>query len=426
MKRTWLVIAMMMSLALLGAHAQALQAERARAQTERPDAQTQQTERPHTVLKGNPVSHANNLFAIDLYAQLRDRSGNLFFSPYSISTALAMTYGGARGRTETEMADVLHLDAIPGEVHAAIGELVRRLNEGADRGGYELSVANALWGQEDVEFRDAFLALMRDAYRAGLRQVDFAHATEQARETINAWVAEQTHQKIPELIKPGVLDAYTALVLTNAIYFKGAWESPFKTRATNTEDFLLATGDTVQVPMMQQTESHGYYEGPDFAILELPYAESSLSMVIVLPDLPSGLARLERDLTYEDLAGHLQQVHTRQVRVAIPRFTFSSSFTLAQTLAAMGMASAFGRDADFSGMTEQERLFISEVVHEAFVEVTEEGTEAAAATGVVMARMAAPGGEIPVFRADHPFLFAIRDRASGAWLFMGRVLNPAE
>ena len=372
------------------------------------------------------VVKGNNEFAFDLYAKLRGREGNLFLSPFSISTALAMTSAGARGGTEAGMAKVLHF-TLPGEeLHTAFAGLIRGLDEDKKGRGYELVVANALWGQKGYGFLKEYLDLTKSCYGAGLHEVDFEKAAEAARKTINAWVEEKTKEKIKDLIKPGVLSSLTRLVLTNAIYFKGQWASRFKKEATKDGPFTLSSGKKTAVPMMNQTEEFGYMEDGDVQALELPYIGDRLSMVVLLPKKVDGLAGLEESLTAKKLSKWLSAVRKQKVVVSLPRFKFTSEFGLADVLKSMGMTDAFLLPpADFSGMDGKKDLFISAVIHKAFVDVNEEGTEAAAATAVVMAlRMAAPE-PVPIFRADHPFLFIIRDTESGNILFMGRMIDPS-
>ena len=384
------------------------------------------------------VAEGCNRFAFDLYAQLRGAEGNLFLSPYSISTALTMTYGGARGETADQMAQVLHLPASGEAVHGVYGALQKDLNaagEGPGAPGFELVVANRLWGQKGFAFLPDFLALIERNYGAGLEQVDFARETEEARKTINAWVEKQTRDKIKELLKPGVLDAMTRLVLTNAIYFKGKWAEEFDKKATRDEDFFLTPETKVAAPLMHRTADFGYFAGDNLQVLELPYQVARgdshgrgdrLSMVVLLPKAKDGLAALETSLSAEKVAEWLGQLHRREVRVALPRFKTTAEFSLAEVLAAMGMKDAFDAGkADFSGMTGDRDLFISAVVHKAFVDTNEEGTEAAAATAVI-APLAAMPESPPVFRADHPFLFLIRDTKTGAILFLGRILDPTK
>ena len=380
------------------------------------------------------VSEAANRFAFNLYGQLKGEAGNLFFSPQSIQTALAMAYCGARGETGRQMVSVMGFQEDrpirPEWMAAACGEFLAALRGDGKPRAYELSAANALWGQKGYDFLPYYLALLDRSFGAGLKEVDFARDTEGARKTINAWVEKETRDRIKDLIPPGLLQPLTRLVLVNAIYFKGTWAIPFKKDATADGDFFVAAGQKVQAPLMNQTGHFGYYDGGQWKALEMPYKGNELAMVILLPAQVDGLPQMEKDLAAGKVLGDLAaNLKTRQVRVTVPRFKTTASILLRKTLAAMGMPLAFqAGKADFSGMNGgKESLWIAEVVHKAFVDVNEEGTEAAAATAIVM--MAGEGmsmDEPPVFRADHPFLFLIRDKKSGCILFMGRLANPKE
>ena len=376
---------------------------------------------------GEAVVEGNNAFALELYAKLRQGEGNLFFSPYSISTALAMTYAGARGETKLQMAKVLHFSLPSEELHSTLGMLSKDLNERGEKGGYELSVANALWYQKGYVFLEEFLGLVRTDYGSGLNEVDFVGAAETARRTINDWVKKETRDKIKELIGPGVLDSLTRLVLTNAIYFKGNWAEQFDKDRTKEAPFTLINSQKVDVAMMNQTGEFKYMEAEDFQGLELPYVDNELSMIILLPKEVGGLRGLEKTLTAEKLSEWLARLGKREVIVSVPKFEITSQFGLGDVLKLMGMKDAFVPEvADFSGMNGKKDLFISAVIHKAYVDVNEEGTEAAAATGVVVGLTAVGPRERRVFRADHPFLFLIRDNHSGSILFIGRVMNPKE
>jgi serpin B len=384
------------------------------------------------VVQGKPADSAgvvkdNNAFALDLYHQVSGMDGNLFFSPYSISTALAMTYAGARGETAAEMAKTLHFTLGQDELHPAFGQLIRDINgDGKDR-KYQLTTANRLWGQKGYDFQADFLKLTQKDYGAGLQEVNFAGAPDAARKTINAWVEEQTKDKIKELLQPGIITGNTRLVLTNAIYFKASWFRPFRKEATAPGKFRLPDGTSVDVPMMHQTESAGYLKGDTFALLDLPYERGDLSMIVLLPKEVGGLPALEKELTAEKLGTWLAKRQPAEVRLTLPKFKMTSEFLLNGALAKLGMKKAFDpKQADFSGMTTRDQLFISAVVHKAFVDVHEAGTEAAAATAVVMEKKDAAGGvpePIP-FTADHPFIFLVRDNRTGSVLFMGRVARP--
>jgi len=371
------------------------------------------------------LAQDNNQFACNLYNHLRTQPGNLFFSPHSLSTALGMTFAGAKGETETEMAEVLHFKLPQNRLHTAFSALSTWLH-GANRNGIEIRTANRLWGQKGDEFLPAYLKVTRELYGAELGLVDFVGEAEAARQAINTWVESQTNQKIQNLIPPGVLNALTRLVLTNAIYFKGDWASPFPERLTQDAPFHLSADKSVDVPMMFQKKSFRYAAVAEVQVLELPYAGNDLAMLVLLPEEVEGLAVLEEKLTPEALSRWASSLRKQEVRVYLPKFTMTSQFNLRSVLQEMGLASAFDPDrADFSGMTGTRELFISEVIHKAFVDVGEKGTEAAAATGVVIGVTSAPIEEPPTFRADHPFLFLIRDTRTQSILFMGRVTDPS-
>ena len=384
------------------------------------------------------VVNGNNEFALDLYGRISNMEGNLFFSPYSVSTALAMVYAGAHGQTESQMAQVLHFPIIPMESEPSssvlvpdrarfaslFGKIIHDINNRGKKGGYELNIANALWGQDGYHFLKEYIDFIETHYEGKLTEVDFKNAAEAARVKINEWVEEKTNQKIKDLIKPGMLDSMTRLVLTNAIYFKGNWASQFDKERTQEAPFTLLDGNNVNVPMMNKTEEFPYMATEDFKALDLPYVDDDLSMIILLPNKTDGIGELEKSLTADSLSLWLNQLQKRKVIVSIPKFKLTSQFSLASVLQSMGMTDAFSSSADFSGMDGQRDLYISAIIHKAYVDVNEEGTEAAAATAVIMRLLSAEPDQTPVFRADHPFLFLIRDNKSGSILFIGRVMNP--
>ena len=373
------------------------------------------------------VVKGNTAFALDLYARLGGEGGNLFISPVSISTALGMTYAGAGGETAKQMSEVLHLPGDRAKASGALGALLKDLEALNKAKGCELSIANSLWGQVGYPFRPDFVAGVKESYGAGLEHVNFARETEAARQVINAWVEKKTKDKIKELILQGQVTPVTRLVLVNAVYFKGDWKVPFKEDRTKDAPFHTSADQDVTVPLMHQTEHFGYMSNGDLQVLELPYAGEALSMVVLLPREAGGLGAFEKTLTPENLGKWLKSVRRKEVEVHLPRFTMTIRYELAKTLAAMGMPLAFdAMKADFSGMTTAERLCISEVIHKAFVDVNEKGTEAAAATAVIMEGIKAVPAPPPVFRADHPFLFLIRDGKTGSILFMGRVADPTK
>jgi serine protease inhibitor len=381
--------------------------------------------KPVAATDGTTVVEGNNVFAVALYGRLRNQSGNLFFSPESISTALAMAYAGARGGTASEMAKTLHFTLPPEKLHPAMGALLSDLN--AAHEGYQLSVANALWAQQGYTFLDDFLNLLKTNYGAGLNQVNFKGATEAARLTINQWVEQKTQDKIKDLLQPGALRSDTRLVLTNAIYFKGDWETQFDKAQTKDEDFHLSPAQTTTAPLMHREGRFSYFDGGTFQVLEIPYKSKELSMIVFLPKDPGGVPALEQSLTDSNLQQWLGQLGSvSKVIVTMPKFKMTQQFELGSTLSAMGMPQAFSSSADFAGMTGHRDFAISEVIHKAYVDVNEEGTEAAAATAVTMRALAMPAPQAPppVFRADHPFVFMIRDDRSASILFMGRMADP--
>ncbi|MCB0085834.1 MAG: serpin family protein, partial [Caldilineaceae bacterium] len=296
------------------------------------------------------------------------------------------------------------------------------IQEIAARGAVQLNVANALWPHVDYPFRKDFLTRTQRFYGVTTTPVDYSDA-EQARTTINDWVAAQTAAKVQNLIPAGTLDALTRLVLVNAIYFKGDWANSFDPALTHPAPFWLTSNGSVQVPFMTLVREFRYTENAEAQILELPYAEGDLSMLILLPRAPHGLAALEQAMTLETLSSWVQHLRTMKVMVTLPRFKLTASFLLNDPLQAMGMVDAFGEAADFSGMDGTKLLYIGAVLHKAFIAVNEEGTEAAAATAVEMKLRAAPR-QPPTFRADHPFLFLILEKRTGSILFLGRVVNP--
>jgi serpin B len=378
----------------------------------------------------NTLVEGNSDFAFDLYSKLADNPGNLFFSPYSISTCLAMVYAGARGDTAEQMAHALHFNASPTELPPIYGNLQHQVQSLQSTNGVQLNIANGLWGQKNHPFLPEFLQTARQKFGANLKQVDFKTQAESARSKINAWVSAQTRDKINNLITPGALSGATRLVLVNAIYFKGRWSMPFKPGQTAPAPFFVAADQKVQTPLMHIQDRFRYAENSDCQLLELPYASDNgpgLSMVVLLPRKMDGLKPLEKSLNVAALNHWLESVSFEKVNVFLSKFKLTSEFQLGPTLAALGMTEPFTDRADFSGMDGAKDLFISAVIHKAYVDVNEEGTEAAAATGAIVGMNAVMRPRpVPIFRADHPFIFLILDERSGSILFMGRMGNPAE
>jgi len=374
-------------------------------------------------------------FACDLYAKLSEKKdadgqvGNLFFSPYSVWTALAMTYAGASGNTAAEMQKALHFTLGQERLHPAVGALLAAQNPGpnAPKRAYVLNVVNRLWGQKGYPFRKTFLDLNQTHYGAGLELVDFTTQAEVERVKINKWVEQQTNEKIKDLIPPKFLDESSRLVLTNAIYYLGSWEHPFFKEYVHNEPFMLANGKQVQVPLMSQSGGMAWMaETGKFQMVELPYKGNELSMLLLVPAKGVEVTAIEKELTPANLTQWIGKLKRGQVELYLPKFKLSWAGEISPQLKSLGMQDAFKPGiADFTSMADTRELFVSVVLHKAFVAVDEKGTEAAAATAVIMK----PGG-MPHFdatiRADHPFLFLIREKATGNVLFMGRVMEPKQ
>ena len=370
----------------------------------------------------------NTTFALDLYQQLRTAPGNLFFSPFSISEAMAMVYAGARADTESQMGKALHFDLAQPKLHPAFNALDLQLAsrgkaaEGKNGAGFRLNIASALWGQTGHTFVTPFLDILGESYGTGVHVVDFAGAPDESLKLINGWVASRTADKITELLPPGAVSANTRLLITNAVYFNAAWQTPFKVEATKPASFTRPDGSKVDVSTMSGYHKVPYGEGPDYAAVALPYDGNELSMMAILP--PQGtLGTFEASLTAEKLSKILDGMTEHGVTITLPRFKVDSSFSLTDKLATLGMPAAFTDTADFSGIDGKKDLRLSAVVHKAFVQVDEAGTEAAAVTGAVVGTTAAPpAAEIHL---DHAYLFVIRDLKTGTILFLGRVEDPS-
>jgi serpin B len=374
------------------------------------------------------LTAGNTEFTLDLYQQLKEEDGNIFYSPYSLSAALAMTYAGARGETEQQMAEALKFYLSQDQLHPAFNYLEQFLATrgdgavGKDGEGFRLNIVNDIWGQKDFQFLDEFLDTMAENYGAGLRILDFINAPEEARTTINDYISEQTENRINDLIPEGLIDIMTRLVLTNAIYFNAAWQYPFNEDLTADGIFHLLDGNEVTVPMMYQDENFGYTEGEGYQAIELKYDGEELSMVILLPE-EGQFNSFEQSLDAETLNGIINNLKQTHVELALPKWEYEDFFKLKETLKAMGMPVAFSDAADFSGITGKRDLYIDEVVHKSFVSVDEAGTEAAAASAVIMKLSGMPV-DVAQFTADRPFIYLIRDIETGSVLFMGRMVNP--
>jgi serpin B len=368
------------------------------------------------------------LFGADLFGILAAENDNLVVSPASIVLALAMTYAGAEGVTAEEMATVLHFQLDDESLHEAFNALdalvESRSFEGPEEEGVLVSTANSLWGQQGLSFEEVFLDTLAVNYGAGMRLVDYTTAADEARLAINEWVAGETNDKITDLIPAGMLNALTWLVLVNAVYLDATWASQFDPDSTYDGSFYLTDGAEVTVPLMSQSAAFLYGAGPGWQAVQLPYLRNELGMLLIIPD-EGRFAEVEATLSDGLIAHAVADSAPIEVALTMPKFEFRTQVGLNPALRELGMVAAFdGGTADFSGMTAAERLFISDVIHEAYIAVDEEGTEAAAATAVVMAATAAPLETVQL-TIDRPFLFALRDLETGALLFLGRVMDPS-
>ncbi len=373
----------------------------------------------------------NNAFALDLYQSLRSTDGNLIYSPYSISLALAMTFGGARNETESQMASALHFNLPQAQLHPAFNALDLALAQGGKAQSQDqplqLNIANAVWAEQTYPFLQNYLDLIALNYGAGIHLADFVNQYEPTRAQINGWVSDQTKNKINNLLSPGTLNPNTRMVLVNAIYFKADWGKPFDPNNTADASFHLLDGTHSQVKMMYDHFFNlSYAKGDGYQAVELPYKGGTAVMDVIVPD-EGNFSQFESTLNAQklnEIVGALQPSNT--VQLGLPKFTFTQEFNLSDPLKTLGMSDAFDSSvADFSGMTGNHDLFISDVIHKAFVAVDEKGTEAAAATAVMMQATSALLPTISL-TIDHPFIFVIRDTTSGQILFAGRVLNPAQ
>ena len=363
-----------------------------------------------------------NAFAMDIYQHMsQGNMENIFFSPYSIFVALAMTYEGARNDTAGEMQSVLNFLQNNETTLCSFGRIYNLLNQDKE---YILNTANALWIQENYPFFKGYLEFLENYYMAQATNVSFGKPDEAVR-MINEWVEKNTHGKIMDFLQSDNINPLTVMILTNAIYFKGAWETPFDTKKTQDKNFMISPGATITVPMMHSSSEIrcNYIETDTAQILELPYEGDSLSMVILLPK-DNDLLNLEQEITLENFSKWKTSFSQREVKITLPKFTLETKYLLKDYLMDMGMTIPFTDAADFSGMTGYHDLFIDKIIHQAYIEVNEEGSEAAAATSVHIALTSIP--DYVSFEADHPFIFLIQHQETGTILFMGKVQHPLE
>ena len=378
--------------------------------------------------KSSAVVESNNRFAFKLYQELNTSvDNNLFYSPFSISTALAMTYAGARNETALQIVRTMNFP-LGTTFNQDYSNLLNKISDSAGN-KIVLRIANGLWAQRDFRFLDSYFDMIKSKYKSEIKNVDFKDADnrEKTRLEINAWVEQKTKNKITDILGKGVLDTFTRLVLVNAIYFYGDWLNKFEKRATVKEPFYGTGNSPVKATFMRQKMGFNYFEDTMLKAIEIPYKDNKASMIIFLPNERDGVGNLEKSFDYKYYSGIVESFQKEQVALSLPKFKTTVLSYLAPALAKMGMPDAFSTtQADFSGMTGLKNLYISTVIHKAFIDVTEEGTEAAAATTVIMEMTSAPASRenFKVFRADHPFIFVIRDNSTGSILFMGKIMNP--
>ncbi|MBW6479097.1 MAG: serpin family protein [Bacteroidales bacterium] len=386
----------------------------------------QTSQQENEFLKNTPIEMRNNKFAFDIFNAINpSHDENLVISPFSISTALAMTYAGADGNTAMQMARTLYFDIDQESFHKSFSQWMNTILEKGEA-KKQLQIANSLWPQEDYPFLDEFMDLMREYYGSGFYKVNYKGDREQIRQQINAWVEKHTNDLIKDLIQPGVLTDDTRLVLVNAIYFLSNWKIAFDENATHPGVFYISRERTANVPFMYMKDDLRYTKTDNFQALELEYEGGDFSMLVVLPAENGDLNGFIKDFDALSFAQTIEKLEKQEVQVYLPSFKIRSKFDLEKLLASMGMPDAFSNRADFSKMTPLNDLKIDKVIHEAFIDVNEEGTEAAASTAVVIIRKSAivdPPANI--FRADRPFFYLIRENSSNSILFMGKVVNPA-
>jgi serpin B len=372
------------------------------------------------------LAESNNLFAVDLFKQMQSKSENLIFSPYSIGTVLAMIYIGSGGKTAMEMREVLYfpeqerLDPVESIMRESL--LVTDTMKGTD-----FRLANAIWAQEDFSFLPAYLTRVENYYDAPLTLLDFIETAnrEKSRKKINHWVEEKTNNRIKDLIQPDILDASTRLVLTNAIYFNGGWMFPFDKAHTSPSLFHSSKQESTKTEFMHQARSYPYYEDEEIQAVSLPYKNNRMVLMVILPKSIEGWKMISQVITYERLNLVIAEMGTREVQLALPKFRSEHQINLRQELTSMGMGTVFSRYADLSGMTGEKNLYVDEVIHKAFIEVNEMGTEAAAATAAIIDLKSGLRDDPVRFNADHPFIFFLLDRQTGCIIFAGRFVKPS-
>lgn len=386
---------------------------------------TRQTDIQTSKYTMESLAESNNLFAIDLFKQIQSDSENLIFSPYSIGTVLAMIYSGSGGKTMEEMSEVLYFPS-PELLDPVESGMRESMLETDTMKGTDFRLANAIWAQENFSFLPDYLDRVEKYYDAPLSLMDFVEPSnrEKSRIKINDWVEEKTNNRIQDLIQPGILDANTRMVLTNAIYFNGGWMFPFDKAATSSALFHPSKQESINTDFMHQSRSYPYYEDKEIQAISLPYKNNRMALMVLLPKSIEGWRMISQVISYERINLVISGLETREVQLALPKFKSELQLNLRQELTSMGMGTAFSRNADLSGMTGEKNLYIDEVIHKAFIEVNETGTEAAAATAAIIGLKSGLRDDPVRFFADHPFVYFLLDQQTGCIIFTGRFVKP--
>lgn len=368
------------------------------------------------------IAKANNQFTFDMLKQLHENNTDLFFSPFSISTALSMTYAGAKNKTENEMQNVLHFEKNSDDFHNAYSKYINQIKNNKN---INLNIANALWAQKGFYFEKKYINLLKNAYNTKIQTVDFKNNASKQVKKINKWVYKQTNKKIKDLLNPSSINALTRLVLVNAVYFQANWKTKFKPKKSYNDNFYLSNGKIKKCKFMTNKLYLYVYEASNYTAVNIPYKKNEASFVVILPQKRININQFVKDFSFSDYETFLNSMRKRDVELHLPKFKLTTQFNLSESLKNIGMPEAFSDNADFSGMTGKRDLKIDKVIHKAFVEVSESGTEAAAATGVVlMEKTAHKKKDIVLFKANHPFIFLIIDNSTNAILFSGVLENP--
>ncbi|NOQ26293.1 MAG: serpin family protein [Bacteroidales bacterium] len=371
--------------------------------------------------KETSIIESNNKFSFDIYQKLKKHSENIIFSPASITSAIAMTYIGAKNNTFNEISKTFYFDNNINTFSKDYSNLLKIDKIGKSK--LSLYNANSLWIQNELSINKNFLNINKQYFLSSLHFTDFANESEQSRLKINEWVEDNTNKKIKDLLEANTIDNSTRLVLVNALYFKGAWQNKFDKEKNTTENFQLGKNKFIKANFMNRSINSWYYEDKNAQIIDIPYSDENISLMIILPKSYKKIKKIEKKLNYDYYINYIQNKERKQIDLSLPKFSIESNYDLNKTLQEMGIKDAFSNKADFSGITDQEKLFISNVIHKANIAVDEEGTEATAATAVIMAKMFFISAEVKI-NINRPFIYILRNNANNCIYFMGEIKNP--